>query len=108
MLILLGLIVIDGIYSGVGHCIYNAPKWWYEFLKRAKAELSARPTTSVIFGVGFLAETVMATGCMRCPGNMLESMKYLESMKKQIDDLPCELEMDEKSNVEVEIISDQK
>ncbi|THV06231.1 hypothetical protein K435DRAFT_744054 [Dendrothele bispora CBS 962.96] len=84
--------------NGVGHCIYNAPKWWYEFLKRAKGELTARPTSSVIFSVQFLAEAVTATGCMRCPGNMLESMKYLESMKRQIDALPCELEIEDTTN----------
>ncbi|KAF5317623.1 hypothetical protein D9758_005915 [Tetrapyrgos nigripes] len=88
--------------NGVGHCIYNAPKWWYEFLKRAKAELSARPTTSVIFTISFLAEAAVATGCMRCPGSMLESLKYLESIKKQIDALPCELEIDEEPQGEIE------
>ena len=68
--------------------MYNAPKWWYEFLKRAQKELSLRPTTDVVFGTAFLFDVVAAVGCSTCPGSFLESFKYLEDIKKQIDDLP--------------------
>ncbi|KAE9400635.1 hypothetical protein BT96DRAFT_818954 [Gymnopus androsaceus JB14] len=71
-----------------GHAVYNAPKWWYEFLKRAQKELSLRPTTDVVFGTAFLFDVVAAVGCSTCPGSFLESFKYLEDIKKQIDDLP--------------------
>ncbi|KAK7036436.1 methionyl-tRNA synthetase [Paramarasmius palmivorus] len=43
-----------------GHAIYNAPKWWYEWMKRAKEELSLRPCTAVIFRTDFLAQAAAA------------------------------------------------
>lgn len=73
-----------------GHAVYNAPKWWYEFLKRAQKELSVRPNTDVVFGASFLFDVITraAAGCSMCPVSFVESVKCLEDIKKQIDDLP--------------------
>lgn len=48
----------------------------------------ARPTTDVIFGMEFLAQTVRETGCARCAGSVLDNWKFLEELKAQIDELP--------------------
>jgi hypothetical protein len=68
--------------------VYSPPRWWYEFERRAKEELAARPTTDVIFQMGFLARAACAAGCPRCSGSILDSYKFLEELKKKIDELP--------------------
>src|SRR5258708_27749785 len=70
---------------------YNAiapPKWWGEFVARAKEELRNRPTTDVIFSLKFLMESAHATGCGRCAGSILESYLFLDALKAKIDALP--------------------
>ena len=74
--------------NGSAFSVYTLPKWWYEFEKRARVELSARPTTDVIFGVEFLGQAVAASGCTRCPGSVLDSWKFLQELKDAIDQLP--------------------
>ena len=75
--------------NGSSYGIFMAPKWWTEFEQRAKQELSVRPTTDVIFDLAFLGETASAAGCLRCPGSMFDSYKFLQMLKQQIDDLPA-------------------
>ena len=70
---------------------YNAvapPKWWGEFVVRAGEELRSRPTTDVIFSLKFLMECAHASGCSRCPGSILESYIFLDTLKAKIDALP--------------------
>jgi hypothetical protein len=75
--------------NGSSYGLFMPPKWWTEFEKRAKQELSVRPTTDIIFDLAFLGETASAAGCLRCPGSMFDSYKFLQLLKKQIDDLPA-------------------
>jgi hypothetical protein len=75
--------------NGSGYSVFGAPKWWYEFEKRAKEELALRPTTDVIFSMSFLAQTASAAGCQRCPGSVFDAMKYLQDLKRKIDELPA-------------------
>ncbi|KAL5487561.1 hypothetical protein ACEPAI_5669 [Sanghuangporus weigelae] len=63
------------------------PRWWTQFVGRAKEELRARPTTRVVFSMKFLAESGQ-TGCQRCLGSVLESHAFLERLKSRIDALP--------------------
>ena len=74
--------------NGSAFSVYCTPKWWYEFEKRARVELSARPTTDVIFGVEFLGQAAAASGCTQCPGSVLNSWKFLQELKDAIDRLP--------------------
>jgi len=74
--------------NGSVFSVYSTPKWWYEFEKRARVELSLRPTTDVIFGVEFLGRAAAASGCTRCPGSVLDSWKFLQELKDAIDQLP--------------------
>ncbi|EJD01656.1 uncharacterized protein FOMMEDRAFT_88353 [Fomitiporia mediterranea MF3/22] len=64
------------------------PRWWTEFVGKAKEELRARPTTDVVFSMAFLAASGR-TGCQRCSGSILESYAFLEGLKKRIDELPA-------------------
>ncbi|KAF9268553.1 hypothetical protein L218DRAFT_516441 [Marasmius fiardii PR-910] len=77
--------------NGCGHAIYNAPKWWYEWQKRAKEELAKRPSTRVIFQTDFMSQAAAAAGCPQCPSNMLGSINHLQKIKRSIEDLPCSL-----------------
>ncbi|TFK29017.1 hypothetical protein FA15DRAFT_457040 [Coprinopsis marcescibilis] len=63
------------------------PKWWVAFETSAREELSARPTTDRIFSLEFLYKAAAKGGCPRCPGSVLESWKFLVSLKEAIDDL---------------------
>lgn len=73
--------------NGTHYGVFLQPRWWKDFEERAKKELSVRPTTDVIFSMGFLALSGKA-GCERCSGSILESYLFLEELKKKIDDLP--------------------
>ncbi|KAG7091145.1 hypothetical protein E1B28_010199 [Marasmius oreades] len=77
--------------NGCGHAIYSAPKWWYEWQKRAKEELALRPSTRVIFQPEFMSQAAAAVGCPQCITSMLGSFTHLEKIKRCIDDLPCSL-----------------
>ena len=55
----------------------------------ARQELSARPTTDVIFEMRFLARAADSTGCPRCAGSVLDSYVFLEELKRKIDELPA-------------------
>lgn len=68
--------------------VHDAPRWWYEFERGARAEVAARPTTDVIFGMQFLFRAAQAAGCTRCPESVLNAWKFLESLKGAIDALP--------------------
>ncbi|KAG5642529.1 hypothetical protein DXG03_002602 [Asterophora parasitica] len=75
--------------NGSSFSVYATPKWWYEFEKKAREELSVRPTTDVIFGMEFLAHVSMAAGCQRCAESILEAWRFLGDLKKKIDELPA-------------------
>ncbi|KAG6818742.1 hypothetical protein H0H93_002198 [Arthromyces matolae] len=75
--------------NGSSYSVYVIPKWWYQFEKMAKEELSVRPTTEVIFESGFMAQVAMAAECPRCAGSILDSWKFLQGLKKAIDELPA-------------------
>jgi len=75
--------------NGSSYSIHIAPKWWAEFERRAREELSVRPTTDVIFSMEFLAQVVIASGCQRCAGSVLDSWRFLEDLKRSIDALPA-------------------
>lgn len=75
--------------NGSSYGVFMAPKWWVEFEKRAREELRMRPTTDVIFEMSFLGQTASATGCPRCPASIFDSYRFLERLKKQIDELPA-------------------
>ena len=62
--------------NGSAFSVYSTPKWWVEFKKRARVELSVRPTTDVIFGMEFLGQVAAASGCTQCPGSVLNSWKF--------------------------------
>lgn len=67
---------------------FAPPKWWNIWKNMAKIELSARPTSDVIFTMGFLAKAAGGTGCPRCAGSVLDSHMFLGELKRQIDELP--------------------
>jgi hypothetical protein len=75
--------------NGSSFSVYATPKWWSEFEKNARKELSVRPTTEVIFGMEFLAQAAIASGCQRCAGSVLDSWKFLGELKRSIDELPA-------------------
>jgi BTB/POZ domain len=75
--------------NGSAFSVYFTPKWWSEFEKNARAELSVRPTTDVIFGMEFLAQAAISSGCQRCAGSVLDSWKFLQELKRNIDELPA-------------------
>lgn len=75
--------------NGSSFSLHGTPKWWAEFEKSARAELSVRPTTDVVFGMEFLAQAAMTSGCQRCPGSILDSWRSLQLLKQAIDDLPA-------------------
>lgn len=75
--------------NGSTFSAYAIPKWWSQFEKKAKEELSVRPTTDVIFGMEFLAQAAMAAECPRCAGSILDAWKSLEELKRRIDELPA-------------------
>lgn len=74
--------------SGPFYGAFVPPKWWKEFEKLAKEELSVRPTTDVIFSVPFLARVAQESGCIRCAGSILDAHAFFVDLKRQIDDLP--------------------
>ncbi|KAF8138324.1 hypothetical protein EV363DRAFT_1445208 [Boletus edulis] len=74
--------------SGPFYGAFVPPKWWKEFEKLAKEELSVRPTTDVIFSMPFLARAAQESGCIRCAGSILDAHAFLADLKKQIEDLP--------------------
>jgi hypothetical protein len=75
--------------NGSNYGVLAPPKWWMEFERRARDELRVRPTTDVIFSLGFLAQIASAVQCQRCPGSILDSHKFLERLKQRMDDLPA-------------------
>lgn len=68
---------------------FSPPKWWKVWEGMARQELSARPTTDVIFEMRFLARAADSTGCPRCAGSVLDSYVFLEELKRKIDELPA-------------------
>lgn len=75
--------------NGSSFSVYSTPKWWFDFEKRAREELSVRPTTDVIFEMEFLAQAAIAAECPRCAGSILDSWRFLQDLKKSIDELPA-------------------
>ncbi|KLO14555.1 hypothetical protein SCHPADRAFT_309748 [Schizopora paradoxa] len=65
----------------------SPPRWWTDFERRAREELSVRPTSDIVFSMEFLAQS-SNTGCQRCPGSILDSYAFLQRVKQKIDDLP--------------------
>ncbi|KIM25216.1 hypothetical protein M408DRAFT_221923 [Serendipita vermifera MAFF 305830] len=63
------------------------PRWWREFERKAKEELTRRPLTDVIFTMRFLSECANA-GCSSCGTSLLDSYEFLETLKAEIDALP--------------------
>ena len=75
----------DGTYGAFS----EGPKWWLDFRRRAVEELSARPTTAVIFTMEFLSRSFQQVGCRKCPLSLLESWSFLEELRRKIDELPA-------------------
>ncbi|KAG6853136.1 hypothetical protein C0991_006616 [Blastosporella zonata] len=75
--------------NGSAYSVHVLPKWWYQFDKKAREELSVRPTSEVIFRTEFLAQVAIAAECPRCAGSILDAWKFLEALKKAIDVLPA-------------------
>jgi len=73
--------------NGAQYNSFCFPKWWQDFHERAKEELRVRPTTDAVFSLAFLARSAQA-GCERCAGSILDAHKFLEGLRKRIDDLP--------------------
>lgn len=69
--------------------MHAPPRWWFEFEKKARPELAARPTTDVIFRMEFLFKAATAATCTGCPESVLDSWKFLQSLKESIDALPA-------------------
>jgi len=67
----------------------EGPKWWLDFQKRATEELSARPTTEVVFTMEFLSRSFQQVECRKCPLSLLESWSFLEELKRKVDELPA-------------------
>ena len=65
----------------------TSPRWWYEFERRAKEELTRRPLTDIIFSMRFLSDCAKA-GCTSCGTSLLDSHAFLETLKVEIDALP--------------------
>ena len=66
---------------------FYSPRWWKDYEERARKELSARPTSDVIFSMPFLAQSAQA-GCERCAGSILAAHWFLADLRRQIDELP--------------------
>lgn len=75
--------------NGTAFSAHAIPRWWPQFEKRAREELSVRPTTEVIFGMEFLAQAAMAAECPRCASSILDAWKSLEELKRRMDELPA-------------------
>lgn len=73
--------------NGTYGAFSEGPKWWLDFQRRAAEELSARPTTDVIFTMEFLSKSFQHVECRKCPLSLLESWSFLEGLKRQIDEL---------------------
>lgn len=69
--------------------MHAPPRWWFEFEKTARAELSVRPTTDVIFRMEHLFKAATAASCTGCPESVLDSWRFLQSLKESIDALPA-------------------
>ncbi|KAF8883169.1 hypothetical protein CPB84DRAFT_1686407 [Gymnopilus junonius] len=80
--------------NGSAFTMHDAPKWWYQWEKKAREELQLRPTTKVVFSLDFLFGAVRASGCSRCPESLLDSWKFLQGLREEIDALPATIEMD--------------
>ncbi|KAF9780009.1 hypothetical protein BJ322DRAFT_304149 [Thelephora terrestris] len=74
--------------NGTYGAFSEGPKWWLDFQGRAAEELSARPTTQVIFTMEFLSKSFQRVECRKCPLSLLESWSFLEDLRRQIDELP--------------------
>ena len=75
--------------NGTYGAFSEGPKWWLDFRRRAAEELSARPTTEVIFTMEFLSRSFQQVGCRKCPLSLLESWSFLEELKRKIEELPA-------------------
>jgi len=75
--------------NGTYGAFSEGPKWWLDFQRRAAEELSARPTTEVIFTTEFLSRSFQQVRCRKCPLSLLESWSFLEELKRKIDELPA-------------------
>lgn len=75
--------------NGTYGAFSEGPKWWLDFRRRAAEELSARPTTDVIFTMEFLSKSFPEVGCKKCPLSLLESWSFLEELRRKIDELPA-------------------
>jgi len=75
--------------NGTYGAFSEGPKWWLDFQRRATEELSARPTTEVVFTMEFLSRSFQQVECRKCPLSLLESWSFLEELKRKIDELPA-------------------
>jgi hypothetical protein len=75
--------------NGTYGAFSEGPKWWLDFQRRAAEELSARPTTDIIFTMEFLSKSFQQVGCRKCPLSLLESWSFLEELKRKLDELPA-------------------
>ncbi|KAG6907320.1 hypothetical protein DXG01_009439 [Tephrocybe rancida] len=75
--------------NGSSFSVHVYPKWWFQFERMAKEELSLRPTSEVIFGMEFLAQVARAAECPRCAGSILDAWNFLQDLKIAIDAIPA-------------------
>lgn len=73
--------------NGTHYGAFYPPRWWKDWEERARKELSARPTTDVVFSMPFLAAAAQA-GCERCAGSILDAHAFLADLQRRIDELP--------------------
>ncbi|TFK43945.1 hypothetical protein BDQ12DRAFT_695932 [Crucibulum laeve] len=75
--------------NGSAFTMHGSPKWWWEFERMAKEELTVRPCSDVIFGMEFLDRAACESKCPRCSGSILDSWRFLMELKAAIDALPA-------------------
>ncbi|PPR04444.1 hypothetical protein CVT26_002273 [Gymnopilus dilepis] len=80
--------------NGSAFTMHDGPKWWYQWEKAAREELNLRPVTEVAFSLDFLFGAVRASGCSRCPESILDSWKFLQLLREEIDALPSTVQLD--------------
>lgn len=84
--------VFDEFTCSGKHCEDGVAEWWLEVIKQSKTELTARPSSAIVFSPIFLAGCVRvaAAKCPECPMQFLggRTQHRLMRLKDDIDALP--------------------